>query len=29
MQKMKQWKETDEQIDRDIDELIEGVKRWK
>ena len=26
---MKKWKETQEEIDRDLDIAIEGIKRWK
>lgn len=27
--KMKEWQKIDEEIDRDIDEVLGGIKRWK
>lgn len=27
--KMKQWQKVDEEIDRDIEEVLNGIKKWK
>lgn len=29
LQKIKEWKKVDEEIDKEIDEVLEGIKRWK
>jgi len=29
MAKIKQWQKVDEEIDRDIEEVLGGIKRWK
>ena len=26
---MKQWQKVDEEIDRDIEEVLNGIKKWK
>ena len=29
MQKMKEWEQRDKEIDEGIDEVLQGIKRWK